>query len=126
MEEVVVIPAMSDEGLDSQCSYHFGGAPFFVFVTLRDGEIAEVRSLLNPGHGDLGCLGPVMFIKSNGGNKLIVLGIGARPLAGFYQEGIEVFRGVEGTVGDNVCAYLESRLEKVSGATCGGRKKFER
>ena len=66
-------------------------------------------------------MGPVLFMQSNNAGKVIALGIGGRPVMGFIQVGIEVFQGIEGTVEDNINAYLKGQLQKVEQATCGGK-----
>ena len=121
MKEIIGLPTLDNNGAQSQCSPHFGGAPFFTIVELEDGQIVNAQSLENPGHGPAGCLGPVNFMREHGANKIIVLGIGGRPMMGFQQAGIAVYRGIEGTVEENIKAYIAGKLEQVTSATCLGR-----
>ena len=53
-------------------------------------------------------------------NSLIALGIGGGPLLALQQMAIDVYRGVEGTVAENIAAYLAGKLRKVSEMTCTG------
>ncbi|NLX06120.1 MAG: dinitrogenase iron-molybdenum cofactor biosynthesis protein [Phycisphaerae bacterium] len=120
MRQIVAIPTMNAEGLDSRSSFHFGGCEFFTFVTIQDGKAGEVESMPNPGHGPEGCIGPVNLIHDHGADSLIALGIGGGPLLALQQMAIDVYRGVEGTVAENIAAYLAGKLRKVSEMTCTG------
>ena len=122
MTEIIGLPTLDANGLQAQCSTHFGGSPYFTFVTLDDGKATQAKSLENPGPGQAGCMGPVLFMQSNNATKVIALGIGGRPMMGFTQVGIDVFHGIEGTVEDNIQAYLEGKLSKTDQATCLGRQ----
>jgi len=121
MKETIGLPTLDANGADAQCSTHFGGAPYFTIVEVEDGKIVNANSLENPGPGPAGCMGPVLFMKNHGAVKVIALGIGARPVMGFLQEGIPVYKGIEGTVEENIKAYLEGNLEQIDAATCMGK-----
>lgn len=121
MKEIIGLPTLDGNGANAQCSPHFGGAPFFTIVEVENGQILNAQSLENPGHGPAGCMGPVNFMKEHGVSKVIVLGIGGRPMMGFQQVGIAVYRGIDGTVEDNIEAYIEGKLKQITDATCLGR-----
>lgn len=121
MNEVIMLPLLKEGNLDSECSFHFGGAPFFALVEVKNGEISDMSVKQNPGPIPDGCLTPVKFAQSNGAGKVIARGIGGRPLLGFFDASIEVYHGIAGTVRENVQAFIEGKLERIEGATCGGK-----
>ncbi len=121
MKEILGLPTLDANGADAQCSTHFGGAPYFTIVEVEDGKIVNVNSFENPGPTPAGCMGPVNFMQSHGAAKVIALGIGARPVMGFQQVGIPVYSGIEGTVEENIKAYLAGELEQIDAATCMGK-----
>jgi predicted Fe-Mo cluster-binding NifX family protein len=87
---------------------HFGRAPEFIFVTIEDGKVIEKKSLSNPGH----TVGSIPeFINGQGATCMITGGIGHRAIGFFNQYGIEVIRGVIGSVDDTIGKILDGTLE---------------
>lgn len=118
----VAVPSMAPGGVESQLSAHFGHCDFFTLADVEDGEIKNVDILANEGHVQGGCMAPVMFLKQAGAEALIAGGMGARPLAGFQQVGIQVFFN-EGapTVGEALRLYIAGQTRVFGPAqTCGG------
>ncbi len=87
----IAIPSQNPGGLDADLSPHFGHCPAFTLLELSPQGIAEVGVLPNQEHAAGGCLAPVMMLKQAGVEALVAGGMGARPLAGLQQVGIQVF-----------------------------------
>ncbi len=87
----IAVPSMGQGGLDGQRAGHFGHCDVFTLVDVEGGEIKEVSVLANQAHVQGGCMVPVQLLAANNVHRLIVGGIGMRPLMGFRQVGIDVY-----------------------------------
>ncbi len=117
----LAIPADSGAGLQAPRSGHFGKCAYYILVDIKDNEIQDVLPLQNGGHVTGGCFAPVMLLQGNHVSKLIVGGIGGRPLEGFRQVGIDVLYGAGQTVEESVNLYLSHQIEPISNdQVCGG------
>lgn len=118
----IAIPSTLPGGLDAGVGAHFGHCEVYTLVDIRQGQIAETSTLPSVPHQQGGCLAPVNHLAGHGVGILIAGGMGLRPLLGFRQVGIEVFRGTEHpTVGAAVQALLEGGLQPFPRElTCGG------
>jgi predicted Fe-Mo cluster-binding NifX family protein len=115
----IAIPA-SEPKLEAQIDGHFGHTQFFTVVEY-DAEtksILKVEAVENPPHEQGGCFRPVMLLKNHGIDTIVVLGIGQRPFMGFIENGIEVVRGIEGTVKQNFDAFVGGSLSVLAGSSC--------
>ena len=87
---------------------HFGRAPEYIFVTIEDNKVIETKSLFNPGHS----VGSIpQFIHEQGATCMITGGIGRRAIDFFNQYGIEVIKGINGSVNDTIEKILDGTLE---------------
>ncbi len=118
----IAIPSALPGGLESQVGAHFGHCDIYTVVDVEDGLVAKVGLLPAVPHQQGGCLAPVQHLAQNGVTALIAGGMGLRPLMGFNQAGIEVFRGNQSpTVGDAVQAMVRGELQRFTREfTCGG------
>ena len=117
----LAIPADTGEGLEAPRSGHFGKCAYYTLVDILDNRVQQVIPLKNAGHTSGGCFAPVRLLDSNHVRKLIVGGIGGRPLQGFLDTGIEVFAGEGRTVQDAVDLFLADRIQPLSSdQVCGG------
>ena len=117
----LAIPADSDAGLQAQRSGHFGKCAYYTLIDIQDQQVQQVAPLQNGGHVQGGCSVPVVLLHANHVNKLIVAGIGGRPLQGFRETGIEVYAGVGQTVQETVDLFLNDQLSPISNdQVCGG------
>lgn len=117
----MAIPADSDQGLTALRSGHFGKCAYYTLVDIAEQEIVTVQSMKNGGHVTGGCLVPVQLLKGWNVNKVVVAGIGGRPLGGFLQEGIQVYSGQGETVQETITAYLQGQLGPIQqDQVCGG------
>jgi len=87
----VAIPSVFPGGLEAGRSDHFGHCEVFTLVDLRDGGVVAVDTLVNGGHEAGGCMMPVRLLADNQVHAIVVGGIGARPLRGFSEVGIDVY-----------------------------------
>ena len=108
--------------MDSQRSGHFGHCDCFTVVHADDGEIVETRTVANPPHQEGGCLRPVNLLAAEGVTALVVAGMGARPLAGFADAGIDVyFENQNPNVGEVIGLLLDGELPVMEARhACGG------
>jgi len=109
----IAVPSNHPGGLAGERSDHFGHCDLFTLIDIEQGEIKAVATLVNEGHGANGCLSPVSLLQQNGVDAIVVAGIGARPLQGFNDCGINVhfaaqqkYRKVEELVGDFIAELL--------------------
>ena len=117
----LAVPADSGDGLQARRSGHFGKCAYYILIDIKDNQIQEVIPLRNGGHIQGGCFAPVMLLKGNHVEKLVVAGIGGRPLQGFQQTGIEVYSGQGETVQETLDLFLNNRLFPISPEqVCGG------
>ncbi len=116
---VLAVPSEGAEGLDTTVSGHFGRTPYFTVVEVRDGRIAEVRSVENPVGRDHEPGQIPDFVKGLGVDAVVAAGLGSRARTALSNHGIEVWTGASGTVRSAVEEYLAGRLS-AEGACPGG------
>lgn len=106
---------MSDEGLDSDISAHFGSCPYFTLVDITDGVIDNVEAVKNGTHeGGHDCMAPAYLLNKNAVNVVLVSGIGGRPLMGLKSQNIRVYGGAFGKVGDAVVDMDAGLLDELA------------
>ena len=91
----IAIPSNLPGGLEAEVGAHFGHCEIYTVVDVKEGQVIQVSTLPNVPHQQGGCLAPVNHLAQNGVTILISGGMGLRPLMGFNQAGIEVYRGTE-------------------------------
>ena len=121
----IAVPSEGQGGLDGQRAGHFGHCDVFTLVDVEDGEIKEVSILANKEHVQGGCMVPVNLLAENKVQRLVVGGIGMRPLMGFKQVGIDVYydgerRDIRPVVEDMI---TESLMLIGEDQVCGGGNK---
>jgi len=87
----IAVPSDGQGGLDGLRAGHFGHCDVFTLVDIEDGKIKDVSILANKEHVQGGCMVPVQLLAENRVQRLVVGGIGMRPLMGFKQVGIDVY-----------------------------------
>ncbi len=122
MKAVIAIPSAPPGGLEADIGQHFGHCEMYTLVTVADGRVETVDTIPAIPHEHGGCLAPVQYLAQNGVHGLIAGQMGMRPLMGFAQAGIEVFRGGDArTVGEAVQSLLAGQLPQFGQQhTCGG------
>jgi predicted Fe-Mo cluster-binding NifX family protein len=119
---LLAVPSLGQGGLEGERSGHFGRCDTFTLVELENGQVMSVWVIDNPPHEDGGCLRPVNLLASHNVNALVVAGMGARPLAGFRDAGIDVyFEDATPGIGDVVKLVLADECEQMDERfVCGG------
>lgn len=119
---LLAVPSEAPGGLDAQMASHFGHCALYTLVETEDGAIRGVTVLPNVAHEHGGCLAPVQLLAEKGVHAMIAGGMGMRPLAGFRERGINVYRAAGGkTVREAVEMFLEGGLTPFSeDFTCRG------
>ncbi|MBI5017910.1 MAG: NifB/NifX family molybdenum-iron cluster-binding protein [Deltaproteobacteria bacterium] len=119
-DTVIAVPSEAPGGLDALRSGHFGRCDAFTLVAVKAGQVVDSRVVPNGEHQEGGCLVPVELLFREGATSLVVGGIGARPLQGFLDRGIEVLIGAGDRVRDVVDAYTTGALRPITGGdVCG-------
>ena len=113
---------MGAGGIECERSGHFGHCDTFTLVEIDGDAVKTVNIIENPPHVEGGCLAPVNLLASHGVTAIVVAGMGARPLAGFQDAGIDVyFENVTPVVGDVVKRLLAGECEFMDAHyTCQG------
>ncbi|MGB9712013.1 MAG: NifB/NifX family molybdenum-iron cluster-binding protein [Dissulfurimicrobium sp.] len=97
---------------------HFGHAPKFAFVDVKDGQPGVIAMLAPPPH-EPGVI--PRWLHEQGVTHLICGGIGARAVEILTASGINVIAGVQPMEpSEAVKALLSGRLKGVAGSTCAG------
>jgi len=118
MNKVIGIPSNGPE-LSDTISEHFGHCNYFVGIEIdEEKNLKKLFSLQNNGH--TGCMEPVNNMKERSVTDMIVGGIGGRPYAGFTQYGIGLFKGVNGTLSENIQLFLQGKLQSLNEPICAG------
>ena len=118
MNKVIGIPSDGPE-LSDIISDHFGHCRYFVGIEIDEGKnVKKLFSLQNNGHS--GCMEPVINMKERSVTDMIVGGIGGRPYAGFTQFGIGLFKGVKGSLAENIQLFLQNKLSSLNEPMCAG------
>ena len=122
MDTLLAVPSAAPGGLEAGMGMHFGHCDVFTLITIKNGEVSDVKTLVNPPHEHGGCLAPVQLLAGQGVKALLAGGMGFRPLMAFNQVGIKVFySGAHSTVQDGVQAFLAGQLPEFSQEyTCHG------
>jgi predicted Fe-Mo cluster-binding NifX family protein len=118
----IAVPSEGQGGLDGLRAGHFGHCDVFTLVDVEDGKIKDVSILANKEHVQGGCMVPVQLLAENKVQRLVVGGIGMRPLMGFKQVGIDVYydgerRDIRPVVEDMIVEKLPVIAED---QVCGG------
>jgi predicted Fe-Mo cluster-binding NifX family protein len=87
----IAIPTDGSGGLQGKRSGHFGHCQQFTLVEIDNNELTAVSYLDNPPHPTGGCMQPVILLKENQVDSIIVGGMGANPFNRFAEAGISVF-----------------------------------
>lgn len=110
----IAIPSNSPGGLEASRSDHFGHCDLFTIVDLDEKkEVKEVSIIANGDHKAGGCMTPVTLLHEAGIAKIIVGGMGKRPMQGFSGVGIDVYFADKNSlkvVGEVVEKFISGQL----------------
>lgn len=104
----IALPTRENKGMDSPVYGHFGSAPYFVIVDTGENSL-EVVANGNREHLHGQCQ-PLAALGGKAVEAVVAGGIGPGALSGLRAAGIRVFRGVEGTVRENLTLLQAGRL----------------
>jgi len=121
----LAIPTDNPGGIEAPRSDHFGHCDVFTIVSLNpEKDIESIETIVNYGHEAGGCMVPVKILSDAKVEAIVVGGMGARPMQGFAQVGIDVYfadRESAGDVRSLVQLFVEGRLPKMHPAqVCKG------
>lgn len=115
MPNRIVVPTISQEGLNASLAQHFGRAPYFTAVDLNDkGDVTNVKTIPNVGEHTGGRGYAHNHILELQPNVIIVYGMGPRGLNAFQGTGIAVLRANSNTVNEVVLAYTDGKLQELT------------
>ena len=104
----IAFPTQDDQGVDSQVHGHFGSARFFVIADSQSGDcITQTNPDVDHLHNQWQ---PLKALGHAEVDAVVVGGIGAGALRKLQQGEIQVFRGVEGTVRENLGLIVSGKL----------------
>ncbi len=110
--------AISTDG-DEVCP-HFGRAPHFTIINIKDNKLIDKNLLTNPGH----TIGSIpKFISDQGVNCMITGGMGHRAVQFFNQYAIDVIVGISGKINYVIEKILDGTLEGGESICAPGRGK---
>jgi predicted Fe-Mo cluster-binding NifX family protein len=115
MTNRIVVPVVSDIGLDSQIAEHFGRAPYFAVVDLDEkGAVSNIKTVPNAGEHCGGQGQAHDNILKLEPNAIVVYGMGPRGLTTFQDAGVAVLRADGKTVREVIAAHNEDRLQELT------------
>jgi predicted Fe-Mo cluster-binding NifX family protein len=115
MTNRIVVPVVSDNGLDSQIAEHFGRAPYFAVVELDEsGNVSNMKTVPNVGEHAGGMGQSHDHIVKLKPNAIVVYGMGPRGLTAFQDAGVAVLRADGNTVREVIAAHNEDRLQELT------------
>lgn len=104
----IAFPAEQDLGLDSPVYGHFGTARYFIVVDTDTGEPTSIENG-DRDHSRGNCK-PVAAFGGMAVDAVVVGNIGRGALEKLAQAGIKTYRGIEGTVSENIALAKIGRL----------------
>ena len=114
----IAFPIVENKGIDSSVHGHFGSAPFFVFVDL-DTDSVEVFENPDQDHQHGAC-NPMTALGGRQVDGVVVGGIGGGALKKLNNDGITVYRAVDGTIMENARLIKAGNLPVFGpGQVCG-------
>jgi predicted Fe-Mo cluster-binding NifX family protein len=121
----VIVPIERDEGLKSVVASHFGRAPYFAVVELKDdGSFDSMKVIENIGEHLGGRVSVEEFIGKLKPDALLVKGMGPRGLDAFQRQGVAVFTGTLDTVEGAVQSYVKGQLRGLTEPCREARHRF--
>ncbi len=113
----VAVPSDNPGGLEASRSDHFGHSDLFTLLEIDGEEVVGVSIHENVAHEAGGCMAPVKALAEAGVKKMIVGGMGGRPLAMCNEIGMEVFfapKAEYDSVDEVARAFVKNKLAKMS------------
>lgn len=114
----IAFPTQENLGLNSPLYGHFGSAPYFIIFNTDTGEYETIKNKdIHHRHGmcqPLSALGQPV-------DAIVTGGIGAGAFQKLHDAGISVFKGIEGSISENLELIKSDKLPQVKiQDTCAG------
>ncbi len=124
MSYMVAVPSNNPGGLEAGRSDHFGHADLFTLIEIKGDDVIGVSTHGSVDHSAGGCIAPVQALAEAGVKKLIVGGMGGRPLEICGDMGMTVYHAALNQyplVGDVATAFAKGELVEMNvDQACGG------
>ena len=118
MKRIIGLTSNGPE-LTDNISEHFGHCNYFIGVEIdANNNYKKIFSLKN--HGHAGCMEPVINMVKRNVTDMIIGGIGGRPYMGFIQYNVKLYKGINGSLKNNIELYIQRKLETLTGPMCTG------
>jgi predicted DNA-binding protein (UPF0251 family)/predicted Fe-Mo cluster-binding NifX family protein len=118
MEEKNIKIAISSlsENIDGDIDSRFGRCPFFLFVTLNDGEVSDVKAIENSNKDIRGGAGVAVaeMVANQNVNAVITGNVGPRALEVLNQFKIDIYQS-SGSIKEAIKQFIEKKLIKLNG-----------
>jgi len=117
LKRVVCIPSNGPHVSDL-LSKHFGHSNYFIGIEInKNHNYKTIFSLQNKGHRN--CMETVTIMKERNVTDMIVDGIGRNPYLRFLNIGMKLFKGINGTVKENIEIFSRNKLDQLINPSCG-------
>lgn len=124
MVELVVVPVLDESGETSQLSPHFGRAPYFAVVEVKeDGHIESLVFQPNRSEHFGGQGRPPDIILGFSPQAVITFGMGPRAMRRFQAEGIAVMQASSENLGEVISAFARDELSELTEGCRDARHK---
>lgn len=115
----ICFPVQQDQGVESAVYNHFGSAPLFVVVDMKDNTVTTINN--RDQHHQHGACNPMQALDNQKVDAIVVGGIGAGALTRLNQLGIRVYRAQAGAIKDNLSLFASRALPELTlQGCCGG------
>ena len=106
----IAIASNGTLGLKGTVSTHFGHCRSWVFVTVAEEEILEVRTLANPFEHEHSCSSVAAFLAKQGADVVLAGGLGRNAHGHLLSLGVEAVSGFRGGVEESLRAWMQGAL----------------
>ena len=105
---LIGIPVVTDQGMKSKISQHFGRATYYAIINEDDNSIKMIQNSSNHFGGPDS---PPELLQSNGVDRMLCSGLGRKAIEKFESYGIEVFVGANNDIETSLNLYKEGKLQ---------------
>lgn len=99
----ICFPVASDKGVESKVYDHFGSAPLFVVFDNERNTLTTIDN--NEQQHAHGRCSPLKAFDGHRVDCVVVSGMGERTLMKLNEAGIDVYRAVTDTIGENITLF---------------------
>lgn len=120
---IVGVPSFGDGGLGSRLNPRFGRCDSFTFVTVENGEIKAVKTVVNHAQDAMGGAGiqAAQIIGNNNAEEIIVGFLGPNAAQALNSLNLQIYQAPnqQMTVKEAINLYTEGKLTKLQNANVG-------